>query len=85
METKISQFNQEGGISILIDLLNDDGFNLGDIVHSINDYSDKEHLKLLLLQPLKVSDLDWLYWTQRSKLIHHCSIWENSLIALRRT
>jgi len=55
-ETKISQFNQEGGISILINLLSVDEYSLDDTVYFINKYSNKEYLKLLLLQPLKVSE-----------------------------
>lgn len=53
---KISQFNQKGTASILIDLLSTGDFDLDSIVHSLNTHAEKKHLKLLLFQPLKVSE-----------------------------
>ena len=53
---KISQFNQEGNVSILIILLSADEFSLDNTIYFINKYSDKKYLKLLLFQPLKVSE-----------------------------
>src|SRR3989338_9977437 len=53
---KISQFNQEGNVSILIILLSADEFSLDNTIYFINKYSDKKYLKLLLLQPLEVSE-----------------------------
>lgn len=53
---KISQFNQKGAASLLINLLSASDLNVDGITHFINEYSDKKYLKLLLFQPLKVTE-----------------------------
>ena len=56
IKIKILQFNQEGNVSILINLLSVDEFSLDNTIYFINKFSDRRHLKLLLFQPLKVSE-----------------------------
>ncbi len=56
VKEQISQFNKEGAVSILVSLLSTDSFDIGSTVDLINTHADKNLLKSIVFQPLKVNE-----------------------------